>query len=207
MLARARASLGASLGTLAAQLFFIAAGVYIGNRADEWRQAVEHRRAARDALENFRTELAANRDRLAGTARIYGAYADSMEASQRRGDPEPRSIREVFRRVDWHGLSPMRFEHTAWDLALATQALSYVPRPLAFRVARLYTAQRAMEDLQRDIGNGLFSNISLDDARVRPFLFTFGAYVEDSVIQSRTLAAGYARLLPALDSAIARLPR
>lgn len=199
--------LRASFGTLVAQLFFIAAGVYLANQADDWKQAREHRQAARAALENFRTEFVANRDRVREVAPIYAAYADSMQRSEQRGDPPARSVREVFRRVGWHGLVPVTFNRTAWDLALATQSLSYLPPALAFRVARVYTAQQQMQDLQRSLSSALFTPASMDDARVFPWLLAFGGYVEDSTIQSKQMIAGYDRLIPALDSAIARLPK
>lgn len=202
-----RDKLRESLGTLVAQLFFIAAGVFLGNQADDWKQEREHRRAARAALENFRTELTTNRDRLRRYAPVYRAYGDSMEVSQKRGDPAPRSVQEVFRRVGWQGLNPMTFDRTAWDLALATQSLSYLPRPIAFRVARVYTAQQQMHDVQYGIAGALFSPTALDDARIQAWLLTFGAYVEDSNIQARSVAAAYDRMLPAVDSAIARLPK
>lgn len=201
-----RARAGATFGTLVAQLFFIATGVYLGNQADDWKQAREHRQAARSALESFRAEMVTNRDRLARYAPIYSGYADSMRVSEGRGDAAPRSVREVFRRLGWKGLNPVTFDRTAWDLALATQSLNYVPRPLAFRIARVYTGQQQMHDFQRDVGSALFSPAALDDAHVFAFLLTFGAYVEDSMIMSRQMAAGYGRMIPAVDSALARLP-
>lgn len=203
LVSRPRSRLLTTVAGLFAQLFFIAAGVYLGTRADDWKQARDHRAAARDALESFRTEFATNRDRLAQFAPIYAGYADSMNVSQKRGDAAPKTIREVFERVGWHGLNPMTFDHTAWDLALATQSLSYVPRPLAFRIARVYGVQREMENLQRDVSGALFNPAALDDARVFPFLMTFRGYLEDSMLMSRQLTGAYGRIVPAIDSALA----
>jgi len=192
---------------LVGQFLSIAAGVYLGMQADAWKEERAHREAERAALANFRTELAANHDRLLSYAPIYKAYADSMRISQQRGDAMPRTIREVFRRLGWRGLNPVAFQHTAWDLALATQALSYVPPPLAFRVARIYSAQEHMENLQRDVSAALFNPTALDDARVYSFLLTFSAYLEDSIIQSQLIGKLYAQTLPAIDSAVKALPR
>lgn len=194
-------------GTLFAQLFFIAAGVYLGNRADSWKEERSHRQAARATLENFRTELRANRDAVREALPVHTAYLDSMSVSERRGDPPPKSVREVFRRVGWHGLNPVSFQHTAWDLALATQALSYVPAPLAFRIARVYTFQQRLDEFQRGAGMALFNPASLDDAHVFPFLFTLGAYLEDSRLQEPQLIAAYDRMIPRIDSALAASPK
>ncbi len=202
MLGRFRAPAGA----LVAQLFFIAAGVYLGNRADGWKEEHEHRRAARAALVNFRTEFAANRDRVRRVAAIHAAYADSMRVSQARGDPPPRSVRDVFRRLGWRGVAHITFGHTAWDLALATQALSYLPPPVAFRIARVYTAQQSIADLQRQASGALFNPAAMDDARVFAWQLSFGAFIEDMRLAEPEMLAGYDRMIPAVDSAIARLP-
>ena len=199
--------LRASLATLVAQLFFIAGGVYLGNRAEAWKEARDHRQAARDAIENFRTELTENRDRLRRAAAVHRRYADSVAVVQRRGGPEPASVQEVLRLLGWQGLVPTSFGHTAWELAIATQSLAHVPRPLAFRLAHVYDAQRDLAELQADAGRALFSPQALGAASVTPWALTFIAYLEDATIQEPALLRGYDRILPALDSALAAMPR
>lgn len=199
--------LRAQLGVLVVQLFFIAAGVYLGMQADEWRQAREHRAAARATLLDFRTELLANRERLRTVAPIYARYVDSIRVSRERGDAPPRTVREVFRRLGWQGLAPIRFQRTAWELALATQALDHVPRPVAFRVARLYDGQEQLSEFQREASAALFSPLAFDDARVVQWLMTFSAYATDSQQMVGQIDRGMGRILVTLDSTIATLPR
>ena len=43
------------------------------------------------------------------------------------------------------GVRPVIYEHTAWDLALATQALSYLKPDLAFDISKVYTQQNAFQ--------------------------------------------------------------
>jgi len=45
-------------------------------------------------------------------------------------------------------MRPVIFEHTAWDLALATQALSYLDPDLAFDISKVYTQQNAFQKLE-----------------------------------------------------------
>lgn len=214
--ARARGALAGAAGaayllqgawSLLAQFFFIGSGVFLGIQADQWKEDREHRQAARATLVDFRTELLTNRERLARYRPIYQRYADTLQAAERRGDRPPRRMTEVFERLGWEGLNPVRFDRTAWELALATQSLNYVPRPLAFRVARLYDAQAMLVEFQREASAALFNPLAFDDARVMQWLLTFNAYVVDSRQISAQIDEGMGRILTALDSTIARLPR
>ena len=190
-------------GALVAQLFFIAAGVYLGNRADDWKQEKSHREAERATLQNFRAEMVANRENVRQHAAIHARYADSMMVSERRGDSAPRSVREVFRRLGWQGIAPIRFSHTAWDLALATQSLSYIPPQLAFGIARVYTEQNYVERIGADAGVALLSPAGMSDVQVYPWLTAFAGYIGDMQYNEPTLIAAYDAMLPRIDSALA----
>lgn len=194
-------------GALFAQLFFIAAGVYLGNQADDWKQERAHREAARVTLQNFRTELAANRDLLVRPRRVLAAYADSMTTSERRGDPAPKSVRDALERLGWQGTVPVTFNHTAWDLAMGTQSLSYLPPSLAFKIARVYNFQEHIHDSQRAASAALFNPAGMSDAQIYPWLLALGGYVGDMSYAMPDMARMYDDILPRLDSALARAPR
>jgi hypothetical protein len=58
------------------------------------------------------------------------------------------------------------FEHTAWDLALATQALSYLDPNLAFDISKVYTKQNAFEKLEESfLVRGLYPLQSFERQR------------------------------------------
>jgi hypothetical protein len=61
---------------------------------------------------------------------------------------EPPSQKRFSKEVHFEGVRPVIYEHTAWDLALATQALSYLKPDLAFDISKVYTQQNAFQTLE-----------------------------------------------------------
>ena len=193
----------ASLGTLVAQLFFIAAGVYLGNRADDWRQDREHRGTARAAVDNFRAELRKNEASVRERLPYHQALHDSLEAVLRR---PARTLGELQTRIRFRGSRGVEFAHTAYDLALATQAFSYLPRDLAFGVSDVYLQQQGFQKLQDAYMAAIYQTSTFGEANVMPLAVSLDVYMGDVVSQEPALLEAYARLLPRLDSAAARLP-
>lgn len=202
--ARVRARLGAPLGTLVAQLFFIAAGVYLGNRADDWKQDREHRQTARATLDNFRAELRQNEARVRERLPYHRALYDSLEVVLRR---PARTLQELQTRIQFRGSRSVEFAHTAYDLALATQALSYLPRDLAFAVSDVYLQQQGFQKVQDAYMGAIYQTSTFSETNVGPLAISLGVYMGDVVSQEPELLRAYARLLPRLDSAAARLSR
>jgi hypothetical protein len=194
----------APLAALVAQLFFIAAGVYLGNQADQWKEDRDHRRTARATVDNFRAELRANAASIRERLPYHLALRDSLGAVLRR---PVRTLPELQRRIQFRGSRSVDFAHTAYDLALTTQALSYLPRDLAFAVADVYLRQQAFEKLQDAYMAAVYQPSTFSDANTMPFAISLGVYMGDVTSQEPALLAAYARLLPRLDSAAARLPK
>jgi hypothetical protein len=42
-------------------------------------------------------------------------------------------------------MRPIAFEHTAWDLALSTQAMAHIAPDLAYDISRIYTHQASFQ--------------------------------------------------------------
>lgn len=200
---RPRSRLLATLAGLFAQLFFIAAGVYLGMQADEWRAARERREATRATLANFRAELASNREVVRDRIPYHRRLRDTLAAAFQ---PAPATLPALFRRIHWEGLRPMRPAHTAWDLALATQALSYVEPRLAFRIAELYQLQAALAEQTNGFAASAFGPAALAQPTPVPFMIALQLYLEDVAIYAEPrLLAGYDAVIPHIDSALARL--
>lgn len=193
----------AAAGGLVAQFVFIAAGVYLGMRADDYKEERAHRASARAALANFRSEMVANRAQVVQRLKYHDGLLDSMRVSQQRGDPAPRTVPEVLRRLGWRGLQPVTYGHVAWDLALATQSLALLPPDLAFSVAKVYTFQTRIEELQSIAMTQLFSPTALEETRWQPFLRALGSHLEDMHYSEPSMIAAYDALVPRLDSALA----
>lgn len=204
MLDRLRGSLRQQLGALVAQLFFIAAGVYLGNQADQWKEGRDHRQAARAALDDFRTELRKNEASIRARLPYHRALRDSLQGVYRR---PVRTLVELQTRIRFQGSRTVDFAHTAYDLALTTQALSYLPRDVAFAVSDVYLQQQAFATLQDAFMHAVYQPSTFSDANTMPFAIALGVYMGDVTYQEPALLEAYARLLPRLDAAAARLPR
>ncbi len=197
-----------SLGRLVAQLFFIAAGVYLGNQADQWKEARDRRQAARAALENFRTELRLNRADVARKQPEHYRLGQAFLALRRDRRPAPRTVNQLFARVGWRGAYPLSFRQVAWDLALANQSLTYVDPTLAFAIVEPYTEQRELLEFQRTTMQNALSPTGLSPGALTGFAMPLTAFTTDgSKYMEPDLLRRYDRLLPRLDSAIARLPK
>ncbi|GJG88174.1 hypothetical protein tb265_33550 [Gemmatimonadetes bacterium T265] len=192
-------------GTLVAQLFFVAAGVYLGNRADAWKEERSHREAARATLLNFRDEIRRNRARLRTTHAVHAALRDDIAALNASGRP-PKTTNEFAARVHLNGLSPSTFRHAAWQLALGNQSLTYLEPSLAFAIADLYENQESLARYGDITLQNVVSPTALGQNDPLPLARTLQAYTVDAATyQEPQILAAYDTLLPRIDSAITRL--
>ncbi len=95
-----------------------------------------------------------------GRMRLYATFVKKLSRTRKqskrggqyhealRGDIEsflqsdaPKALQSFYPMVHFHGLEPVTFERSAWDLALATQSLSYFAPKLAYVISRVYTRQ------------------------------------------------------------------
>jgi hypothetical protein len=120
------------------EIALIAAGVFLGLAGDAWREREQKREAARASLRRFRTEVAANR---AAVAAVRDYHVTTL-ASVRAYLDKPNRTRNVAD-VQISGLRWVTFEHSAWDIALATQALAHIDGDVAHSLSRVYSAQQS----------------------------------------------------------------
>lgn len=195
-------------GALFAQLFFIAAGVYLGNRADAWKEERSHREAARATLENFRTEIRQNRASIGRVRPYQAALRDTLQSVLAGSNKHPMTAftrRFRYNGESFHGIGGVQFSTTAWDLALATQALSYIEPGLAFRVADAYNQQRLFTSIQSAFLQSVFAPSTFADANEQATANALRAFLGDATYQEAEVARKYDRLLPGIDSALAKL--
>src|SRR4051812_40264798 len=124
-----RTKRGSFLGLLL-ELVLVALGVFLALLANNWHEDQEHRGLAKSALRNFRDEMRANQR----SVQEGRAYHEKVAAEMRQflGLPPPLTQEQFDKTVHFTGVHPVIFEHTAWDLALATQALRYLQPEDAF---------------------------------------------------------------------------
>jgi hypothetical protein len=188
-----------SLLKIGLEVLLIGLGVFLGLMGEQWRERAQHRELAETSLRRFRTELTASRESVvrvkdyhAAKTQLLDAYL-AADAGTRKASP-----------VALEGLQPAFFEHTAWDLALATQSLVYLDPPLAFSISRIYTVQQEYADLSRAILQALY--LRTPSENLPGFLSAVRIYYGDIVLIEPKLLEMYDQVLPQIDHALGEPP-
>jgi hypothetical protein len=187
---------GGWLWKMLLEVVLIGIAVFIGMAADQWRTDRQHQEQARAALVRFRTEIetnkaavAANRDYHIRIRQEAAAYLDTA----------PKARNRDTLKID-RGIGPVYFEHTAWDLALATQALADVDSSLAFELARVYEQQQVYDRLYSGLMQAMYLRPPSED--YDGFLHSVRVWLDDIVSLDPLLLESYDRVLPLIDAAL-----
>ena len=188
---------GRSILKLALEVLLIAVGVFLGLAGEQWRENAHHRELAQQSLRRFLSEVEINRKSVAAVKDYHVTTQSSLNAYF-RADPKSRKATDV----NLQGLQPAFFEHTAWDLALATQSLADLDPDLAFGLSRMYSAQQEYEALSR----GILQAMYLVDPRehLDQFLSAVSIYYGDVVLLEPKLIQMYDEITPRLTAAIGK---
>src|ERR1700760_587898 len=103
------------------ELILISAGVFLGLLANNWHEDREHHAKAQEAIRNFLSEAQTNLQATQSNRKYHETLAGQLD--QFLSSAEPPSAERIAKEVHFTGVHPVVFEHTAWDLALATQSL------------------------------------------------------------------------------------
>jgi hypothetical protein len=177
------------------EVALIASGVFLGLLADQWREREQHREAARASLRRFRTEIAANRQAVAAVRDYHVATLASVRAYLEK----PNKTRNVAD-VKLRGLQWVTFEHTAWDLALATQSLAYLDGDIAYSLSRIYGVQQSYGELTQGMTQAMYLLPRQDNFDA--FAEATEAFFGDLTYMEPRLVAMYDEVLPRLDRAL-----
>ncbi len=184
------------------EVALIAVGVFLALWANNWHEDREYRAQARAALRNFACEMQANRQAMQRNRAYHEAFA--RELREFLASKEPASEDRLNKSVHFEGMRPVIFEHTAWDLALATQALSYLDPDLAFDISKVYTKQNAFEKLEDSFLAAAFSPASLSGDNVKGMATAMELYLIDVNQQEPAILQLYDNVIPELNSALSR---
>ena len=173
----------------------IAAGVFLGLAGDQWREKMAHREQAKATLQRFRVEMAANRAAVVAVRE----YRLTTLAGLRAYLDKPHSVRNTAD-VRLQGLRIIHFEQSAWDLALATQSLSYIEPNLAADVSRVYNRQARIGELSRGIIQAMYVLPSRDN--FDGLAAAAETYYADLAEWEPELVGMYDSVLPRIDRAL-----
>jgi hypothetical protein len=191
-------------GDLLIEVLLISIGVFLALWASNWHENREHKTQARAALQNFLGEMEANR----AAVQKYRQYHETLaqELGRFLESPEAPTMARFKKEVDFRGLQPVIFEHTAWDLALATQALSYLKSDLAFDISKIYTQQNAFQTLENSFLASAFTPASLSSDNREGLAIAMQTYLNDVNTKEPQMLSLYDKVIPELKSALEGKP-
>ena len=184
------------------EVVLIAVGVFLALWANNWHEDREHRAQAKAALRNFVGEMEANRQATQRNRTYHETFA--RELREFLASKEPASEDRLNKSVHFEGMRPVIFEHTAWDLALATQALSYLDPDLAFDISKVYTQQNAFQKLEDSFLAAAFTPASLSSDNVKGMATAMELYLIDVNQQEPAILQLYDKVIPEINSALSR---
>jgi hypothetical protein len=191
---------GRSFLSLIFEVGLIAVGVFLGLWANNWHEDRQHRAQAEATLRNFATEMEANRQVTQSNRQYHEDLARELHAFA--SSKEPGTEERFNKEVHFLGVRPVNFEHTAWDLALATQGLSYLRPDLAFDVSRVYTQQSGFQRLQDSFLSATFTPSTLSNEDLRGLARAMEVYLVDVNIQEPAMLRSYDQVIPKLKSSL-----
>jgi len=115
---------------------------------------------------------------------------------------EPPTADRFQKEVHFEGVRPVIFEHTAYDLALATQALSYLKPDLAFDISKVYTQQNAFQNLENSFLASAFTPASMSSDNMKGLATAIRIYLGDVNQQEPTILSRYEKVIPEVKSAL-----
>jgi hypothetical protein len=187
---------GKSLLRVLLEVVLISTGVFLGLAGEQWRQDRQQRELAQESLRRFRGEMLTNRKAIEAVKDYHTGLLKNLQAYLAK-DRKTRNVADV----PIEGLRFVYFEHTAWDLAVATQALTYIESDLAFSLSRIYNAQDSYAERTRGMTQAMY---------LLPFRENFDsfagaaeAYYGDATYMNPALLQMYDETLARIDAALA----
>jgi hypothetical protein len=193
-----------SLVNLLAEMALIAVGVFLGLLANNWHEEREHQTLADATLRNFAAEMRANQQSVEAHWQYHVTLAGDLEKFLK--SKEPQTLDQLEKSAHFKGVEPVIFEHTAWDLALATQALSYLKPELAFDISKVYTQQNAFQTLENSFLASAFTPTTFASENMKGLATAMENYLVDVNIQEPAILQLYGKVIPEVNSALSQLP-
>jgi hypothetical protein len=177
------------------EVLLISVSVFLALLGEQWRENAHTRELAAASLRRFRAEMVTNRQAVLAVKDYHAATLKSLE-TYFAADPKTRQIRSV----EIRGVQPASFEHTAWDLALATQSLAHIDAAVAFALSRIYGLQQGYAELTRGILNAMYLRPPTED--VRGFMAALTIYYGDIVRYEPEMLRQYDEVVQQIDRAL-----
>lgn len=189
-----------SLLNLVLEAVLVSAGVFLALWVNNWHEDREHRALAVSALRNFASEMRTNQEAMQKNRQYHETLA--RELHKFLANDEPQTEEQFQKNVHFEGVRPVTFEHTAWDLALATQALSYLKPELAFDISKVYTDQSAFQTLENSFLAAAFTPTNLSTGNLKGLAPAIEFYLVDINQREPAILQRYHQVIPEIDRAL-----
>jgi hypothetical protein len=193
---RSRPTRGKSLLKIVLEVALISTGVFLGLAGEQWRENARHRELAEQALRRFRSEITANKKAIEDVRDYHADRLKELNAYFRAA-PDERHLVGVHLTKS---ANPAFVDRTAWDLALATQSLTYIDADLAYTLSSIYSVQAVMQDEARAFLQAMFIRPPVDDGGA--FFGALQAYFGDASLIEPRLLMLYEQALQGIDKAL-----
>jgi hypothetical protein len=190
-----RGARGKSLLKIALEVALISVGVFLGLAGEQWREDRRHHELAVSTLRRFRSEIVENRKAVSDVRDYHANLLKQLQAYLSR-DHKSRNTADVT----IQGLRFVTFDQTAWDLALTTQALTYVDPDLAFALSHAYNVQKVFNEFTRGMTQAMYLIPMRDNFDA--FAQAAETYYGDAVFMEPKLLAEYDDLIRQIDRAL-----
>lgn len=189
-----------SLLNVILEVVLISIGVFLALWANNWHEEREHRALAHSTLRNFADELRTNQQAVRNERQYHETLARQLHEFLISN--EPPTDERLQKSVQFKGVHPIIFEHTAWDLALATQALSYLKPELAFDISKVYTRQSAFQALENSFLASAFTPVTFSSDNVKGLVAAMEYYLRDINQTEPAILQLYDKVIPEIDRAL-----
>ncbi|MEP7015175.1 MAG: hypothetical protein ABI925_07030 [Verrucomicrobiota bacterium] len=191
-----------SLLNVLLEVVLISIGVFLALWGNNWHEQREHRALADSALRNFADEMRTNQQAVQSNRQYHDALV--RELQEFLASNEPATQERYEKSVHFEGVRPVMFEHTAWDLALATQSLSYLKPELAFDISKVYSEQNALQTLENSFLASAYTPATFSSDNLKGLITAMKFYLIDVNIKEPAILQSYEKVTPEIDRALPR---
>ena len=183
---------------LVLEVILISVGVFLGLAGEQWREHAHQRELAEQALRRFRTEIVENREAVAAVKDYHAALDKQMEA-----EFDKPADQRISGNIHVEGIQPPSFDRSAWDLAIATQSLSYLDPDLALSLSNIYNLQDTVTEATRGLVQAMYiASPAVGKKQRDDFLAALYLYYNDMIVYEPRLMKMYDEILPKIDTAL-----
>ena len=176
----------------------IGTGVFLGLAGEQWRERSHQRELADQTLRRFRTEILENHKTVADV-KDYHAALDKQMGAEFAKSADKRSRNNIH----VQGIRPASFDRSAWDLAIATQSLSYLDPDLALSLSKIYSLQDVVNVETRGLVEAMYvTSPAAGPTQNMTFLSALYLYYNDMIYYEPGLVKMYDGILPRIDKAL-----